>query len=82
MRSIRQLQDIIRATGRSKTTILQWEARGKIPAARRDEHGWRYWTEEDYQKAVSVIHDLPLRHEFHGRLSTRRKNFSRGSLSD
>ena len=38
--------------GLGKTTVLRWEKEGKIPEAHRDEMGWRYWTEEEFEQII------------------------------
>ena len=41
--------------GLSKTTVLRWEKEGKIPLAHRDEMGWRYWSENEFQEIVKQV---------------------------
>ena len=36
-----RLADLVKRLDRDKTTLLRWEAAGKIPRAKRDSRGWR-----------------------------------------
>ncbi|MBI2054524.1 MAG: hypothetical protein HYT39_00260, partial [Candidatus Sungbacteria bacterium] len=47
-----QLVDIIKRTGRPKTTLLRWEREGKIPVGQRDVHGWRYYTRGEFEMII------------------------------
>lgn len=50
-----RLNDIVKTIGRHKTTLLSWEKRGFIPKAKKDNRGWRYYTEKDVQKIIDLI---------------------------
>ncbi|MDZ4285955.1 MAG: hypothetical protein U1A23_03445, partial [Candidatus Sungbacteria bacterium] len=49
------VDDIVKKVGRSKTTVLRWEKEGKIPEATRDELGWRYWTQNDFESIIKTV---------------------------
>ncbi|MBI2055318.1 MAG: MerR family transcriptional regulator, partial [Candidatus Sungbacteria bacterium] len=48
---------------RDKSTLLRWEAEGKIPPGRRDSRGWRYYMPEDFELVVDLVerHLYPVR---------------------
>lgn len=45
---IYRLTDLVKRLGRDKSTFIRWEAAGKIPIAKRDTRGWRYYTPGDF----------------------------------
>lgn len=45
---IYRLTDLVKRLGRDKSTFIRWEAAGKIPRAKRDTRGWRYYTPGDF----------------------------------
>ncbi|MDP3784803.1 MAG: MerR family transcriptional regulator, partial [bacterium] len=49
------VNDIIKRIGRAKTTFLRWEKEGKIPPAHRDDKGWRYYTDQEYQQILKLV---------------------------
>jgi len=55
------IQDIANAIDRDKTTIIKWEKNGTIPSAKRDEHGWRYYSEEEVQNIISLAEKMKLK---------------------
>lgn len=55
---IYRITDITSATGHHKTTILRWEAQGKIPPARRDGRGWRFYMENEFQQILAFARNL------------------------
>ena len=56
--------------GLSKTTILRWEKEGKIPPGRRDELGWRWWTEEEFE-GIAKLTSSDFSREFLPKLSKK-----------
>jgi len=46
--------DITKKLGLGKTTILRWEKEGKIPEAKRDQLGWRYWSEKEFNDILAI----------------------------
>lgn len=56
-KKIYRLVDLARRLDRDKTTLLRWEAEGKIPKARRDTRGWRYYTPEDFTLIVRLVEE-------------------------
>ena len=55
-----QLADIAKAVGRHKNTIFRWELEGRIPRAARDEHGWRYYTKDQFDAIIRLVQDKEL----------------------
>ncbi len=55
-----RMADIVKATGLSKTTIIRYEETGKIPTAKRDGRGWRYYTGKDRDRIVEKLKTLDL----------------------
>jgi len=51
---IYRLADLAVKLDRDKTTLIRWEAEGKIPLARRDSRGWRYYTEGDFNTIAGL----------------------------
>ncbi|MFH1427331.1 MAG: hypothetical protein ABIG60_02275 [Patescibacteria group bacterium] len=59
------LNDIAKVISRDKTTIIKWEKQGRIPKAKRDQNGWRFYSEKEANKIIKLaekIADLNLRH--------------------
>ena len=54
-KKIYRLVDLAKKLDRDKTTLLRWEALGKIPKARRDTRGWRYYTPDDFDLIVKTV---------------------------
>ena len=52
---IYRLVDLSRRLDRDKNTLLRWEAEGRIPPARRDSRGWRYYTQEDLDGIIRLV---------------------------
>ncbi|MBI4132273.1 MAG: MerR family transcriptional regulator, partial [Candidatus Sungbacteria bacterium] len=52
-----QLADLMKRLGRKKTTLIRWETEGKIPPARRDAYGWRYYTPEEFAYIVRLAEE-------------------------
>jgi len=50
-----RLHDLVKILGRHKTTLRNWEAKGFIPKAKKDNRGWRFYTEGDIEKIVDLI---------------------------
>lgn len=49
------MEDVTKALGVSKNTVIAWEAMKKIPKPKRDPmNNWRYWTVEDLKKLKKV----------------------------
>jgi len=46
--------DILKKLGVGKTTVLRWEKEGKIPLAKRDHMGWRYWDEKEFYEILAI----------------------------
>lgn len=51
---IYRLIDLVKRLDRDKSTFLRWEAAGKIPRAKRDVRGWRYYTPDDFATVVRL----------------------------
>ncbi|MDP3785154.1 MAG: MerR family transcriptional regulator, partial [bacterium] len=62
---IYRLIDLVRRLDRNKNTLLRWEAEGKVPKARRDSRGWRYYTPEDFEFIVKLIREKYFNGEEH-----------------
>ncbi len=43
-------QEVARAAGISKNTLLRWLKAGKVPEVARDRNGWRIFTEENLER--------------------------------
>src|SRR3989344_3305547 len=52
---IYRLIDLVRRLDRDKSTLIRWEAEGKISKAKRDTHGWRYYTPDDFDFIVRTV---------------------------
>ena len=52
---IYRLIDLVKQLDRDKSTLIRWEAEGKIPKAKRDIRGWRYYTPEDFASVVRFV---------------------------
>jgi hypothetical protein len=50
-----RLKDIEDKIDRDKTTLIRWETQGKIPEAKRDSRGWRYYNEKQVRDIVSLV---------------------------
>jgi len=50
-----RLHDLVKIVGRHKTTLRNWETKGYIPKAKKDNRGWRFYTEGDIQKIVDLV---------------------------
>jgi len=50
-----RLKDIQEKIDRDKTTLIRWETQGKIPEAKRDSRGWRYYTKKEVIDIVSLV---------------------------
>ena len=50
-----RLKDIQEKIDRDKTTLIRWESQGKIPEAKRDSRGWRYYTKKEVLDIVSLV---------------------------
>ncbi|RJQ37352.1 MerR family transcriptional regulator, partial [Candidatus Parcubacteria bacterium] len=59
-RATYQLAELAKELQRDKTTLIRWEMEGRIPPARRDERGWRYYTQDDFDAIVRLVstHDF------------------------
>jgi DNA-binding transcriptional MerR regulator len=42
-----RVKDLEKIIDRDRNTILRWEREGKIPQARKDSRGWRFYNDED-----------------------------------
>jgi len=58
LKKIFSLNNIAKAIERDKTTIIKWEKSGKIPSAKRDKNGWRYYTEKEAAKIIKVAEKI------------------------
>ncbi len=48
-------KDITKILKITKNTLIEWEAKGKIPKAKRDPmNNYRYWTKEDIKKLKKI----------------------------
>ena len=50
-----RITDIANATELSKSTLIRYESDGKIPTAKRDGRGWRYYTEKDRSEIIALL---------------------------
>jgi hypothetical protein len=50
-----RLNDILKKIDRNKNTYLRWEANKLVPKAKKDNRGWRFYTESEVQKTVKLI---------------------------
>lgn len=50
-----RLKDIEDKIDRDKTTLIRWENQGKIPEAKRDSRGWRYYNEKQVKDIVGLV---------------------------
>lgn len=50
-----RLKDIEDKIDRDKTTLIRWESQGKIPPAKRDSRGWRYYSEKQVKDIVTLV---------------------------
>jgi len=55
-----RITDIVKATGLSKSTLIRYEAEGKLPRAKRDGRKWRYYTEHERDHIVTTLRELQL----------------------
>lgn len=53
-----RISEILKRIDRSKTTLLRMEVEGKIPKARRDSRGWRYYSVKDVEKNIEIIESM------------------------
>lgn len=53
-----RISEILKRIDRSKTTLLRMEKEGKIPKARKDSRGWRYYSMKDVEKNIDVIKSM------------------------
>ncbi|RJQ36742.1 MerR family transcriptional regulator [Candidatus Parcubacteria bacterium] len=60
---IYRLIDLTKRLDRDKSTLLRWEQEGKIPRAARDNRGWRYYTQADFDSIVRLAEEHIF---FHG----------------
>ena len=49
-----RIQDLAKKVDRSKLTILRWEDDKKIPRAKRDSRGWRFYFQKDIDRIVKL----------------------------
>ena len=49
------IDHILKLINRNKTTLIRWEEAGLIPKAKRDGHGWRYYSQEDVDRIVGLV---------------------------
>ena len=52
---IYRVADVAKRLDRTENTILLWEAAGKIPLARRDSRGWRFYTDIDVARIAEAV---------------------------
>ena len=50
-----RLKDIQEKIDRDKTTLIRWETQGKIPEAKRDSRGWRYYSKKEVIDIVGLV---------------------------
>ena len=55
-----RITHIVKATGLSKSTLIRYEAEGKLPVAKRDGRKWRFYTVDDRNRIVSRLKNLQL----------------------
>ena len=55
MSGLLRVNQVARALGCSETWLRSAEQRGRIPKARRDLNGWRYYTEQDIENLRAVL---------------------------
>ncbi|MBN3040301.1 MAG: MerR family transcriptional regulator, partial [Candidatus Omnitrophica bacterium] len=60
-RSIFKINHLAKELGVSIQTIKNYEASGILPAPRRDDKGWRYYTEEDIIK-IKALYQEEIKH--------------------
>jgi DNA-binding transcriptional MerR regulator len=58
---LRTVSRAARALGCSERWLRQAEAKGRIPKARRDLNGWRFYTEEDIERIRELLFPLSER---------------------
>jgi DNA-binding transcriptional MerR regulator len=52
-----RINSLAKELGVSVQTIKNYEEKGILPKARRDDKGWRYYTEEDVLKVRALYMD-------------------------
>lgn len=52
-----RVNDLTKAVDRDKTTLLRWEKLGLIPAAKRDNRGWRYYTPDEFAEIIRKVRE-------------------------
>lgn len=53
-----RISEILKRIDRSKTTLLRMEKEKKIPKAKRDSRGWRYYSIKDVEKNIEIIESM------------------------
>jgi DNA-binding transcriptional MerR regulator len=61
MDRVMRVSEAARELGRSERWLRQAEAKGRIPKARRDLNGWRFYTEEDIGRVRELLFPLSER---------------------
>jgi DNA-binding transcriptional MerR regulator len=55
MDRVMRVSEAARELGRSERWLRQAEAKGRIPKARRDLNGWRFYTQEDIERIRELL---------------------------
>lgn len=55
-----RIDDIVKATGLGKSTLIRYEKEGKISRAKRDGRGWRWYTPKEKEDIVEKLKKLDL----------------------
>ena len=52
---IYRIGEVAKELDRSTLTIKKWEGNRRIPRAKRDSRGWRYYTEDDVNEIKRIL---------------------------
>ncbi len=50
-----RVKDLEKIIDRDRNTILRWEREGRVPPAKKDSRGWRFYTQEDIEKLKDYL---------------------------
>jgi excisionase family DNA binding protein len=53
MKEMMTITEVAKTLGISPSTIKRWEETGKIKKAKRDQHGWRVYDQNDAEKLIA-----------------------------
>ena len=57
-KNYKRIKDLEPIIDRDRNTILRWEREGKIPPAKKDSRGWRFYTEEDIEALKNYLRSM------------------------